>query len=263
MRSRPRIPLAVVILGVIAGAFVALPVVGIIARAAWGRASSVLASSGTLTALRLSIVVATAATLLDLLLALPLALVLARTSFPGKAIVRAIVLLPLVLPPVVAGVGLLAALGRRGLLGGVLDAVGVQLPFTTPAAVIATAFVSFPLVVLATEAGLRSLDPRLEDAARTMGGSPWYVLRRVTLPLVRVQIAAGLVLAWARALGEFGATLMFAGNLAGRTQTLPLAVFEVSQTDPAGALVVALLLVVISLAVIVALRGRLLEGPAG
>lgn len=263
MRSRPRTPLAVVILGVIAGAFVALPVVGIIARAAWGRASSVLASSGTLTALRLSIVVATAATLLDLLLALPLALVLARTSFPGKAFVRAIVLLPLVLPPVVAGVGLLAALGRRGLLGGVLDAVGVQLPFTTPAAVIATAFVSFPLVVLATEAGLRSLDRRLEDAARTMGGSPWYVLRRVTLPLVRVQIAAGLVLAWARALGEFGATLMFAGNLAGRTQTLPLAVFEVSQTDPAGALVVALLLVVISLAVIVALRGRLLEGPAG
>jgi molybdate transport system permease protein len=263
MRSRPRTPLAVVILGVIAGAFVALPVVGIIARAAWGRASNVLASSGTLTALRLSIVVATAATLLDLLLALPLALVLARTSFPGKAIVRAIVLLPLVLPPVVAGVGLLAALGRRGLLGGVLDAVGVQLPFTTPAAVIATAFVSFPPVVLATEAGLRSLDPRLEDAARTMGGSPWYVLRRVTLPLVRVQIAAGLVLAWARALGEFGATLMFAGNLAGRTQTLPLAVFEVSQTDPAGALVVALLLVVISLAVIVALRGRLLEGPTG
>jgi molybdate transport system permease protein len=261
--SRPRIPLAVVILGVIAGAFVALPVVGNNARAARGRASSVLASSGTLTALRLSIVVATAATLLDLLLALPLALVLARTSFPGKAIVRAIVLLPLVLPPVVAGVGLLAALGRRGLLGGVLDAVGVQLPFTTPAAVIATAFVSFPLVVLATEAGLRSLDPRLEDAARTMGGSPWYVLRRVTLPLVRVQIAAGLVLAWARALGEFGATLMFAGNLAGRTQTLPLAVFEVSQTDPAGALVVALLLVVISLAVIVALRGRLFEGPAG
>ena len=263
MRSRPRIPLAVVVLGVIAGAFVALPVVGIIARAAWDRASSVLAASGTLTALRLSIVVATAATLLDLLLALPLALVLARTSFPGKAIVRAIVLLPLVLPPVVAGVGLLAALGRRGLLGGVLDAVGVQLPFTTPAAVIATAFVSFPLVVLATEAGLRSLDPRLEDAARTMGGSPWYVLRRVTLPLIRVQIAAGLVLAWARALGEFGATLMFAGNLAGRTQTLPLAVFEVSQTDPAGALVVALLLVVISLAVIVALRRRLLEGPAG
>ena len=263
MRSRPRIPLAVVVLGVIAGAFVALPVVGIIARAAWGRASSVLAASGTLTALRLSIVVATAATLLDLLLALPLALMLARTSFPGKAIVRAIILLPLVLPPVVAGVGLLAALGRRGLLGGVLDAVGVQLPFTTPAAVIATAFVSFPLVVLATETGLHSLDPRLEDAARTMGGSPWYVLRRVTLPLIRLQIAAGLVLAWARALGEFGATLMFAGNLAGRTQTLPLAVFEVSQTDPAGALVVALLLVVISLAVIVALRGRLLEGPAG
>ncbi len=263
MRSRPRIPLAVVVLGVIAAAFVALPVAGIITRGAWDRAPSVLASTGTLTALRLSIVVATAATLLDLALGVPLALLLARTSFRGRALVRAVVLLPLVLPPVVAGVGLLAALGRRGLLGGILDSVGVQLPFTTPAAVIATAFVSFPLVVLAAEAGLRSLDPRLEDAARTMGGSPWYVLRRVTLPLVRVQIGAGLVLAWARALGEFGATLMFAGNLAGRTQTLPLAVFEVSQTDPEGALVVALLLVAISLAVIVALRGRLLEGPAG
>ena len=263
MRSRPQIPLALVVLGVIAAAFVALPIAGIISRGAWGRAPSVLASSGTLTALRLSIVVATAAALFDLALGVPLALVLARTSFRGKALLRAVVLLPLVLPPVVAGVGLLAALGRRGLLGGILDSVGVQLPFTTPAPVIATAFVSFPLVVLATEAGLRSLDPRLEDAARTMGGSTWYVLRRVTLPLVRVQIGAGLVLAWARALGEFGATLMFAGNLAGRTQTLPLAVFEVSQTDPEGALVVALLLVAISLAVIVALRGRLLEGPAG
>jgi molybdate transport system permease protein len=263
MRSRPRTPLGVIVLGVIAGAFVALPVVAIIARAAWDQAPDVLGSGVTLTALRLSVVVATAATLLDLALGLPLALILARTSFPGKALLRAVVLLPLVLPPVVAGVGLLAALGRRGLLGGVLDAAGVQLPFTTAAAVIATGFVSFPLVVLAAEAGLRSLDPRLEDAARTMGGSPSYVLRRVTLPLVRAQIAAGLVLAWARALGEFGATLMFAGNLAGRTQTLPLAVFEVSQTDPDGALVVALLLVAISLTVIVALRGRLLEGPAG
>jgi molybdate transport system permease protein len=263
MRSRPRTPPVIIVLAVIAGAFVALPVVGILARAAWERGPSVLASSGTLTALRLSVVVATAATVLDLLLGVPLAVMLARTSFPGKALVRGVVLLPLVLPPVVAGVGLLAALGRRGLLGGILDAAGVQLPFTTAAAVIATAFVSFPLVVLAAEAGLRSLDPRLEDAARTMGSSPWYVLRRVTLPLVRVQIAAGLVLAWARALGEFGATLMFAGNLAGRTQTLPLAVFEVSQTDPDGALVVALLLVAISLTVIVALRGRLLEGPAG
>jgi molybdate transport system permease protein len=172
--------------------------------------------------------------------------------------VRAAVILPLVLPPVVAGVGLLAAAGRRGLLGGALAAVGVQLPFTTAGAVVATAFVSFPLIILAAEAGLRSVDPRLEGAARTMGASPWYVLLHVTLPLARAQIAAGVVLAWARALGEFGATLMFAGNLAGRTQTLPLAVFEVSQTDPFGALVVALVLVAISIAVILALRGRLL-----
>jgi molybdate transport system permease protein len=233
-------------------------VVAIVARAAWSRAPEVVSSATTLTALRLSLVVATLAAVADLVLGLPIALLLARTSFPGKAFVRSAVVLPLVLPPVVAGVGLLAAAGRRGVLGAALAAVGIQLPFTTAGAVVATAFVSLPFVVLAAEAGLLAVDPRLEGAARTMGASPWYVLRRVTLPLARRQITAGVTLAWARALGEFGATLMFAGNLAGRTQTLPLAVFEVSQTDPFGALVVALLLVVISIAVIVALRGRLL-----
>jgi molybdate transport system permease protein len=149
----------------------------------------------------------------------------------------------------------------RRALGGALAAVGVELPFTTAGAVVATAFVSLPLVVLATDAGLRSLDPRLDAAARAMGASPSFALRRVTLPLVRPQIAAGVVLAWARALGEFGATLMFAGNLSGRTQTLPLAVFEISQTDPAGSLVVALLLVVVSIAVIWALRERVTGAP--
>jgi len=167
--------------------------------------------------------------------------------------------LPLVMPPVVAGVALLAALGRRGLIGGWLDrSLGLQLTFTTGAAVIATAFVSMPLVVLAVEAGLRSIDTRTEDAASSLGGSRWYVLRRITLPLLAPQIAAGAVLAWARALGEFGATLMFAGNLAGRTQTLPLAIFQLSQTDPEGATVLALAMVAISLGVIVALRRRFL-----
>jgi molybdate transport system permease protein len=248
-----------VALGVVGVAFVLLPVVAIVARAAWSRAPAIASSSTTVTALRLSLVVATIAAVLDLVLGLPIALVLARTAFPGKVFLRSAILLPLVLPPVVAGVGLLAAAGRRGLLGGALAAIGIELPFTTAGAVVATAFVSLPFVVLAAEAGLRAVDPRVEGAARTMGASPWYVLRRVTLPLARAPIAAGLVLAWARALGEFGATLMFAGNLAGRTQTLPLAVFEVSQTDPFGALVVALLLVGISIAVIVALRGRLLD----
>jgi molybdate transport system permease protein len=173
--------------------------------------------------------------------------------------VRGLVILPLVMPPVVGGVALLAAFGRRGFLGTPLyDVFGVQLAFTTPAAVLAAAFVSFPLAVLALEAGLRSLDTRLEDAAATLGGSRWYVLRRVTLPLLAPQIATGLVLCWARSLGEFGATITFAGNLEGRTQTLPLAVFERLQTDPEGAIALSLLLVALSLAVIVGLRGRFL-----
>jgi molybdate transport system permease protein len=272
LRSRPRAaaaarplgarpPAAVIGLAIAGVAFVALPVVGIIARAAWSRAGGVLASEATLSALRVSLFVATSAALVDTVIGVPVALVLARTRFRGRPLVRALVILPLVLPPVVAGVGLLAALGRRGILGGVLDALGVQLPFTTAGAVVATAFVSLPLVVLATDAGLRSLDPRLDAAARSLGASPGFALRRVTLPLVRPQIAAGVVLAWARALGEFGATLMFAGNLSGRTQTLPLAIFEVSQTDPAGSLVVALILVFVSAAVIWALRDRVTGAP--
>jgi molybdate transport system permease protein len=170
----------------------------------------------------------------------------------------------MVLPPVVGGVALFFALGRRGLVGQYLDRwFGLRLPFSTAAVVIAQTFVAMPFLVLTVEAALRQIDRRFEEAARTLGASRWYVFLRVTVPAIRPGLVAGAVLAWARALGEFGATLMFAGNLAGRTQTLPLAVFEVSQTDPDGALVVALLLVAISLAMIVALRGRLLEGPAG
>ena len=258
--ERTRLPRTLVALAVAGISFVALPLIGIAVRAAWSRAGDVLPSAATLDALRLSLVVATAAALVDLVLGVPVAFLLARTRFPGRTIVRAIVVMPLVLPPVVAGVGLLAALGRRGLLGGPLEALGITLPFSTAGAIVATAFVSFPLVVLATEAGLRSLDERLEGAARTLGASPGTVLWRITLPLLLPQLAAGGVLAWARALGEFGATLMFAGNLAGRTQTLPLAVFETTQTDPRGALLVALLLVVVSVAVLLALRGRFLDG---
>jgi molybdate transport system permease protein len=195
-----------------------------------------------------------------LLVGFPLAWALARSHFRGKALVRALVVLPLVMPPVVGGVALLSAFGRRGLVGGPLyDVFGLQITFTVWAAVLASTFVSFPLLVLALEVGLRSLDVRLEDAASTMGAARWYVLRRVTLPLLAPQIAAGLVLAWARALGEFGATITFAGNLPGRTQTLPLAVFEQLQTDPGGAIALSLLLVTVSLVVIVTLRGRFLQ----
>lgn len=260
MASRRSTPAAFAALAGIGVALVAVPLLGLVLRAPWSRAGEIVASGSARTALRLSVVVATGAAVLGLIVGFPLAWALARSEFRGKALVRALVVLPLVMPPVVGGVALLSAFGRRGLVGGPLyDVFGVQITFTMWAAVLASTFVSFPLLVLALEVGLRSLDPRLEQAATTMGASRWHVMRRVTLPLLAPQIVAGLVLAWARALGEFGATITFAGNLPGRTQTLPLAVFEELQTDPGGAITLSLLLVTVSLVVIVALRGRFLQ----
>jgi len=205
--------------------------------------------------------VSLAATALSVLLGVPLAWVLARRAFRGRSVLRAMVVLPIVLPPVVAGVGLLAALGRQGVVGGWLDrTLGIQLTFSTSGAIIAATFVSMPLVVLAAEAGFRGLDPRFEQAAGVLGASPAYTLRRVVLPMIAPQLAAGAVLAWARALGEFGATITFAGNLQGRTQTVPLAVFQQLQTDRDGAVALSLVLVVISVAVLVALRGHIMGG---
>jgi molybdate transport system permease protein len=253
-----RTPLLFVVLATVGAAFVTLPLLGLLFRVPWSSAWTTLRSPASTEALRVSLVVSVAATVLAFVLGVPLAWVLARSDLPGRTLLRAVVVLPLVLPPVVAGIGLLAALGRRGLVGHSLETLGVSVPFTTGAAVLAAAFVSLPLLVLAVEAGMRSLDPRLERAALAMGASPAYVLRRVTLPMLLPQFAVGLVLAWARALGEFGATITFAGNLRGVTQTLPLAVFEQGQTDPGAAIVLSLLLVAISLAVLIALRGRFL-----
>jgi molybdate transport system permease protein len=246
----------VVALAALGAAFILLPVAGLLARAPWERAGELLTSDVAVEGARVSLIVSLGAVALSLLVGVPLGLLLGRTSFPGLTVVRALALLPLVLPPVVAGIGLLSAFGRRGLLGGPARAIGLELPFTTAGAAIAAAFVSFPFIVLAVEAGLRSLDTRLEDAAASLGGSRWYVLRRITLPLLAPQIAAGAVLAWARALGEFGATITFAGNFRGETQTMPLAVFEALQSDPGAATVLSLVLVVLSLAVLIALRGR-------
>jgi molybdate transport system permease protein len=233
---------------------------GLVVRAPWTRMARFLTDDAALDALRLSLIVATWAAAISLLTGFPLAWALARSSFRGRTLVRAIVVLPLVMPPVVAGVGLLAAFGRRGALGSLLfEWFGIQLTFTTGAAVLAAAFVSFPLAVLALEAALRALDPRLEEAAATLGASRSYVLRRVTLPLLGPQVAAALVLSWARALGEFGATITFAGNLQGRTQTLPLAVFERLQTDQDAAFALSMLLIAVAFAVILALRGRFLR----
>jgi molybdate transport system permease protein len=208
-------------------------------------------------ALRLSLVTATLATAVCLVLGVPLAWVLARLDFPGRSLLRALVTLPMVLPPVVGGAALLFALGRRGLVGEPLEqATGILLPFSTAGVVVANTFVALPFLVLTVEAALRGADRRYEDAARTLGAGRWTVLRRVTIPLVAPSLAAGAVLAWARALGEFGATVTFAGNLPGRTQTLPLAVFLALESDREAAVALSLVLVAVSLALLVVLRDR-------
>jgi molybdate transport system permease protein len=257
MSERSSLPATVKVLAGVAIAGVALPLVALAARAPWGDVAR-LGEAGPRTALLVSIEVSLAAAAVAFVLGVPVALVLARASFRGRSLVRSLALLPLVLPPVVAGVGLLAAFGRRGLIGRGLAAIGVRLPFTITGAILASAFVATPLLILTVEAGVRALDRRKEEAAETLGASKWYMLRRVTLPALAPSIVAGLVVAWARALGEFGATITFAGNFRGRTQTLPLAVFEAMQTDPGSAILMSLMLVALSLIALIALRGRFL-----
>ena len=241
-------------------AFFAIPLAGLLWRAPWSSAWDVLTDSETRQALRLSIETSLAATALALVLGVPLAFVQARVRYPGRSLVRAIVLLPLVLPPVVGGVALLLALGRRGIAGQYLDHVGVHLPFHVSGAVVAETFVAMPFLVLTLEAGFRSADIRLEEAARTLGANRLTVFRRVTLPMVRPSLIAGAVLCWARALGEFGATITFAGNLPGKTQTLPLFVYTTFEgANPEAGIVLSLVLLAISLVVLVSMRDRWLS----
>ncbi|MDQ3751791.1 MAG: ABC transporter permease [Actinomycetota bacterium] len=250
-------PAAIMSLAAVAALFFLLPLLGLALRAPWAEAWNRIRQPEILDALRLSTVVSLSALGMALAFGAPLAWVLANVSFPGRRLLRGLILLPMVLPPVVAGVGLLIALGRRGILGGVLAQLGVSLPFTTPAAAVAAAFVGAPFLVVTLEAGFRSVDKGLEDAASTLGASRWMIFRTVTLPAVRPSLVAGATLCWARALGEFGATIIFAGNLRGVTQTGPLAVYEELQTgDPGGAILLSLVLLLISLTVLVALRGR-------
>ncbi len=248
-----RIPLALLVPALLGLAFLVLPLVGLLVRTPWGTLPHRLAAPGVLTALRLSLVTATVATALSLVLGVPLAWLLARVPFPGRRLVRALVVLPLVLPPVVGGVALLLVFGRRGLIGAPL---GLQLPFTTAGVVVAEAFVAMPFLVIAVEGALLAADQRYEEAAATLGAARWTVFRRVTLPLVAPGVAAGAVLCWARALGEFGATITFAGNFPGRTQTMPLAVYLALENDPDAAVVLSLLLLAVSIAVLAGLRGR-------
>jgi molybdate transport system permease protein len=253
--ARP--PALVLVLAAVAVLFFALPFVGLLWRAPWSEAWAKLTSPDSRTALRLSIVCSLWATALSILFGVPLAWVLARCEFPGRAAVRALCTLSMVLPPVVGGVALFFALGRRGLVGQYLDRwFDIRLPFTTAGVVVAQTFVAMPFLVLTVEAALRQLDPRFEDAARTLGASRWYAFRRVTLPAARPGLVAGAVLAWARALGEFGATITFAGNFPGTTQTLPLVTYLRLESNPPEAIVLSLLLVVVSFAVLLVLRER-------
>ncbi len=238
-------------------AFLALPVAGLLFRTPWSRLGSLLADPDVLTALRLSLTTASLATVVSLFLGIPVAWVLARTTVPGRPVLRAVVTVPLVLPPVVGGVALFAVLGRQGLIGAWLyNTFGISLPFTTAAVVIAEAFVAMPFLVISVEGALRAADTRFEDAAATLGANSWSTFRRVTLPIVTPGVAAGAVLCWARALGEFGATITFAGNFPGTTQTMPLAVYLALQDSPESAIVLSVLLLVVSLATVMLLRDR-------
>jgi molybdate transport system permease protein len=257
-----RVPLALAIPAAAGLAFLVLPLIGLLARTPWSELPARLAAPGVVDALRLSLGAATAATAVSVALGVPLAWLLARRAFPGRRLVRALVTLPLVLPPVVGGVALLLVFGRRGLLGGWLEsAFGVTVPFTMTAVVLAETFVAMPFLVISVEGALRAADARYEEAAATLGASPWTTFRRVTLPLVAPGVAAGAVLCWARALGEFGATITFAGNFPGRTQTMPLAVYLALESDPAAAIVLSLLLLTVSVAVLAGLRERWISTP--
>lgn len=260
-RGRQRPPWALVPPAAVTLAFLVVPLGALLQRAPWSSLGDLVTEPVVTDALRLSLVSASAATALSLVGGVPLAWMLARTDFPGRSLVRAVVILPMVLPPVVGGAALLFAFGRRGLLGGpVYDGTGFLLPYSLWGVIAANTFVALPFLVVTVEAGLRTADRRYEDAAATLGAGRWTVFRRITLPMATPSIVAGAVLCWARALGEFGATVTFAGNLQGRTQTMPLAVFLALESDREAAIALSLVLIAVSLAVLVPLRDRWLVG---
>ena len=247
-------------------AFLVLPLVALLGKVPWTQLAQIVATSEVGPSLGLSLFCGITATALSLVLGIPLAWVLARSADWHPLIrrtLRALVIVPLVLPPVVGGVALLLLLGRRGLVGQFLDAwFHIQLPFTTPAVIISEAFVAMPFLVLAVEGALRAADRRLEDAAETLGASRWTIFRRVTLPLIAPGVLSGAVLCFARALGEFGATITFAGNFPGVTRTMPIAAYLALETSPPAAYVISLVLLVVSVGVLFALRDRWVSGLA-
>ncbi|ORB27752.1 ABC transporter permease [Mycolicibacterium parafortuitum] len=241
--------------------FVVVPLVAILLRIDWARFIPLITSESSRAALLLSVRTATISTLVCVALGVPMALVLARSRFPGQKVLRALVLLPLVLPPVVGGIALLYTFGRQGLLGRELDVLGLRIAFSTTAVVLAQSFVSLPFLVVSLEGALRSAGAGYEHIAATLGAGPTTVLRTVTLPLVLPGLISGAVLAFARSLGEFGATLTFAGSLQGVTRTLPLEIYLQRETDADAAVALSLLLIVVAALIVVASASRRLAGP--
>ena len=244
------IPHWVIVIAIIGAAFVLLPLVAMVSRVNWGGFVKLVSSESSVSALLLSLRTSVAATILCVVFGVPMALLLARTTFPGQRLVRTIVLLPLVLPPVIGGIALLSAFGRQGLLGRPLEVLGISVAFSTVAVVIAQTFVALPFLVLSVEGALRLAGTRYEAVAATLGARPTTVLRRITLPLVLPALLSGAVLSFARALGEFGATLTFAGSLQGVTRTLPLEIYLQREIDPDAAVALSLVLVIVSLVVV-------------
>jgi molybdate transport system permease protein len=255
------LPVPLAALAVIAAIFLVLPMIALALRTPWSSFGELVTRDQMRAALAVSLVSSSLSLVLATVLGVPLAWLLARVEFPGKELLRALTILPMVLPPVVGGIALLLAFGRRGLVGAPIAALtGVTFPFTLAGVVLAGTFVSMPFVVLTVEAALRALDPRYDEAAASLGATPAYTIRRVTLPMIAPSLLAGMALCWTRALGEFGATITFAGNLPGRTQTMPLAAYVALESDEAMAYLLSFVLLLASAAVMIALRGRVL-GP--
>jgi len=252
-----RAPLLLLLPAALAAAFLGVPLVALLGRTPVSDLSGRLSDPAVLDALRLSMLTSLAAVAVVTVVGVPLAWTLARVDFPGRSLLRAMVIIPLVLPPVVGGVALLAAFGRRGLVGGPLyDTFGISLPYTTVAVVIAHAFVALPFFVLSVEGALRATNREYDVVAATLGASRWTTFHRVSLPLAGPGVLAGLVLSWARALGEFGATITFAGNYPGTTRTMPNAIYVELQDDPEAAVLLSVILMVVSVAALALLRER-------
>lgn len=250
-----RPPVFILILAGIATLFFVLPFLGLLFKTPWGSFVSVVSDSWE--TIRLSLLTSICAALISAVLGVPLAWVLGHTQFRGRRFVRALCLLSLVLPPVVGGVALLSAYGKNGLLGGFLfDVFGWRLAFTTTGVIFAQTFVAMPFLVLAVEGAVRARQSDEELAARTLGATSWFTFRHVTLPALKPALLAGMVLAWARALGEFGATITFAGNYPGTTQTLPLSVYVGLEGNRQNALVLSMIMIALSFIVLFSLRDR-------